>query len=127
MLTAAYIIPHHHHDGMFCMIMEHCKEDGNINDEHTHHHDDHQAPDHSCIVKTHYITPKVYNHVNFNVASCNSFTHDHVFPLLYVVHDCLILNSEFSKIKPEYGEYIRYYNSATASRLHGLRAPPFVS
>ena len=30
---------HHHHMGRICMIQEQCEQDGNINDEHTEHHD----------------------------------------------------------------------------------------
>ena len=33
------VMTHHHHMGRICMIMEQCQEDGNINDEHTEHHD----------------------------------------------------------------------------------------
>ena len=33
------VMSHHHHMGRICMIMEQCQEDGNINDEHTEHHD----------------------------------------------------------------------------------------
>ena len=124
MLTAIYIIPHHHHDGMFCLIMEQCEEDEHI---HTHHNNDHQVPDNTCIAKTYYIIPRTHNHVKCNDAFCSNLTHDNVFTLLFFVEDCLLrLNADYSEIKPEYGEYIQYYNSATASQSHGLRAPPFV-
>ena len=33
------VMTHHHHMGRICMIQEQCQEDGNINDEHTEHHD----------------------------------------------------------------------------------------
>jgi len=102
--------------------MKHCEEDGN----NTHHHDDHQVPEHSCIAKTYYIIPRAHNHVKCNAAFCSSL-HSHIFfSLLYLVPDSLELNLEYYKIKPDYGEPILYYNPATASQSHGLRAPPFV-
>ena len=33
------VMTHHHHMGRICMIQEQCEQDGNINDEHTEHHD----------------------------------------------------------------------------------------
>lgn len=33
------VMTHHHHMGRICMIQEQCEQDGNINDEHTDHHD----------------------------------------------------------------------------------------
>lgn len=36
------VMAHHHHMGRTCMVMEQCQEDGNYNDEHTHHHENEQ-------------------------------------------------------------------------------------
>ena len=33
---------HHHHEGKVCLVEERCTEDGNINDEHTEHHENEQ-------------------------------------------------------------------------------------
>ena len=33
------VVSHHHHMDRICMVQEQCQEDGNINDEHTDHHD----------------------------------------------------------------------------------------
>lgn len=33
------VMSHHHHSDRICMVMELCHEDGNYNDEHTHHHE----------------------------------------------------------------------------------------
>ena len=33
------VVSHHHHMDRICMVQEQCQEDGNINDEHTEHHD----------------------------------------------------------------------------------------
>lgn len=37
------VMTHHHHMGRICMIQEQCEQDGNINDEHTEHHENEQA------------------------------------------------------------------------------------
>lgn len=36
------VMAHHHHMGRICMVLEQCQEDGNFNDEHTHHHENEQ-------------------------------------------------------------------------------------
>lgn len=36
------ILLHHHHDRRVCLVEEKCVEDGNINDEHTEHHENEQ-------------------------------------------------------------------------------------
>ena len=33
------VMTHHHHMGRICLIEEQCQQDGNVNDEHTEHHD----------------------------------------------------------------------------------------
>ena len=33
------VMTHHHHMGRICMVEEQCQQDGNVNDEHTGHHD----------------------------------------------------------------------------------------
>lgn len=37
------VMMHHHHEGKVCLVEERCTEDGNINDEHTEHHENEQA------------------------------------------------------------------------------------
>ncbi len=36
------VMAHHHHMDRICMVVEQCQEDGNYNDEHTHHHENEQ-------------------------------------------------------------------------------------
>lgn len=36
------VMMHHHHYERVCMIIEQCAEDGNLNDEHTQHHENEQ-------------------------------------------------------------------------------------
>ena len=33
------VVMHHHHMGRICMVVERCQQDGNLNDEHTEHHE----------------------------------------------------------------------------------------
>lgn len=33
------VVIHHHHMGRICMVVERCQQDGNLNDEHTGHHE----------------------------------------------------------------------------------------
>lgn len=33
------VMMHHHHMGRICMVVERCQQDGNLNDEHTEHHE----------------------------------------------------------------------------------------
>lgn len=36
------VVLHHHHFNRICFVEERCQEDGNINDEHTEHHENEQ-------------------------------------------------------------------------------------
>lgn len=46
------VMTHHHHMGRICMIQEQCEQDGNINDEHTEHHDQESNSDReNCSVR----------------------------------------------------------------------------
>ncbi len=36
------VVMHHHHYGEICMVIEQCALDGNLNDEHTEHHENEQ-------------------------------------------------------------------------------------
>lgn len=48
------IVPHHHHQGWWCNAVEVCVTDNDINDNHTHHSDDHS----SCVEKLSYVAAK---------------------------------------------------------------------
>lgn len=46
------VMTHHHHMGRICMVEEQCEQDGNINDEHTEHHDQENEGDReNCSVR----------------------------------------------------------------------------
>ncbi|MDR2886752.1 MAG: hypothetical protein LBV26_01935 [Bacteroidales bacterium] len=125
-VMAEYIIPHHHHNNMFCTVMEQCEDDGNINDEHTDHHEGEQSHDNNCLAETDYIAPKTCSQPACSAVSCDDFTHGHGFSLLFPAAGCLMANMERLKTKPRHREYVSFHTSAGAGRLHGLRAPPFI-
>ena len=46
------VVMHHHHMGRICMVVERCQQDGNLNDEHTEHHDQESEGDReNCSVR----------------------------------------------------------------------------
>ena len=125
MLMAEYSIPHHHHGGMFCMVMERCEEDGNINDEHTGHHEGHHERDNSCVAETDYIIPKSYCHAGCNSVCCNEFDGGYSFVSPYIVADDLVLYTDFFNINPDYGEHVFCTKGLCICQACGMRAPPF--
>ena len=54
-LLAVGLVPHHHHDGVWCAVVEHCQEDGHDNDDHTQHRGDESR----CIEEVEYLAAKV--------------------------------------------------------------------
>lgn len=48
------VIPHHHHQGLWCNVVELCVADKDINDQHTHHSDDHT----SCVERLNFVVTK---------------------------------------------------------------------
>ncbi|MDR2774463.1 MAG: hypothetical protein LBC19_06935 [Tannerella sp.] len=131
MTLMAGIIPHHHHKGVACVIMEHCEKDHAADDEHQNRFADNgMQHEHSCIAEFDYI-PDTDRRIKCKVSSCDNCDdpgHIHIFPVPYLVADALPYLSEVVSPKPkEYGEYILFYTSADACQSHGLRAPPFIS
>ena len=53
------VVKHHHHMGRVCMVEELCEQDGQVNDEHTEHHDQESEGDReNCSVRQmhHFVT-----------------------------------------------------------------------
>jgi hypothetical protein len=118
------VLPHHHHAGVACVIMERCEQDGAINDEHTHHGDATGNHGQSCIAGAEYTAVQSGNETKCKV-SCDNPGHTHLYPILFPAANFLAYNLDsFNNIKPEYGEYTLCYKPAETSRFHGLRAPP---
>jgi hypothetical protein len=126
-MLALTILPHHHHDGRICIVMDVCEQDHAINDEHTHHNDipDEEHPD-TCIAETEYIAPPFKDEAKCKIFSCKNYNHIYLFPIYFLVADLLNFDTGNSFFKIEYGEHISFDKSAEATRLNGLRAPPFM-
>jgi hypothetical protein len=106
------VVPHHHHGGMPCFVMERC-EQGDVN-----HHD-------HCIMETGYVLSLTGNEVKCKVSSCDdTHSHIHFFPILCTPADLLVPDTEPPVIKHAYGEYLFFCKPIDASLNNGLRAPP---
>ena len=117
------VMTHHHHMGRICMIQEQCEQDGNINDEHTEHHDQKSNTDReNCSVRQmhHFVTnAKVVKGIRkllmdeshlFVVLSCSSLL---ILPRLSLIS-------------------VRWQHVAASPLVEGLaavfsrRGPPFI-
>jgi hypothetical protein len=129
-LLAFTIIPHHHHKGQVCFVMEFCEHDGVINVEHAHHHDipeEHNTE--SCVIESGLTVLYFENNTKCCISSHYDYCNDHIHlsPILFLIADLnnFDIDDPFAKIY--YGDYIPlFYNSAEANHFHGLRAPPAI-
>src|SRR5574344_1159732 len=105
MLLIMPYIPHHHHEGALCTIVEHCEEDDIDNDEHTSHNGDNTL----CIEDEGFLISKsdIYH---------NNLT-SKFFPVLISTINSLV-NGEI--------ELATSYQSADVNRSNALRAPPYL-
>jgi hypothetical protein len=128
MLLVLGIVPHHHHDGAVCMVMERCEKDNSVNDEHTNHHpDEGMKQGQSCVADGDFYAFLPDSRIKCSTSFCdNCDNHAHFFSILYLFADFLTHPEENISIKSEYGEYIAFYTSAEASQFHSLRAPPYM-
>lgn len=126
-LMAIAIVPHHHHEGTACVVMEYCEQDNVVNDEHTHHGDVPENNSQSCIAEADYIAPSFNSGVKCKVSNCDNHTDNHIhaflFPVYFLVADFIPSSEQLSSI--EYGEFLSFYKSAEANQFNGLRAPPY--
>jgi hypothetical protein len=120
------VVPHHHHHGIPCFAMERCEQDGHVNDEHTHHHNDADDINHHdhCVLTTGYVL-SLTEEVKCKVFSCNhTHYHIHPCPTLCVLTDSPVYDAGISAIKREYGGHLFFYKSSYIGYNSGLRAPP---
>ena len=99
MLLIMPYIPHHHHEGALCTIVEHCEEDDIDNDEHTSHNGD-----------------KYHNNLTSKF-----------FPVLISTINSLVNGEIELATDSDFGYEISIsYQSADVNRSNALRAPPYL-
>jgi hypothetical protein len=128
-LQALMVLPHHHHEGLACIVTEVCGQDNKINDEHTHHGDvPGEAHNGTCVAEAEYIVPSSKIETGCKILSCKNDNHNHIylFPVYFLLADLLSSDTGNSFFKTAYGEHISFYKSAEATQFNGLRAPPFI-
>lgn len=121
------VLPHHHHGGTDCLVMEICEQDGHINDEHTTHHfandctSSEDADESDCTLQT--LRNYVVNPVANPLAADELLLH--FIPLLAILVGEL---PQQESLTTTYGhsDLNNYYQSALVCRFHGLRAPPVI-
>jgi len=127
MLLLVAFVPHHHHEGIACVVVERCEQDDAVNDKHTQHNDAADNHGQACIAEAEYTTIQSSNEPRCKVSYYNP-DHVHLYPILFLVTDFVLYNADKLSVKVEYGEYISFSISAGTNRFHGLRAPPaFIS
>lgn len=125
-LLGLRVIPHHHHAGIVCIIMELCVDDDRYNDEHTHHEELPKQTNHDnlCITEIDVIIPSSDNEISFKIL----LDKDHVNNTLLFLLPTVLLD-QISGIKnsdTDYGEFILNHQSVKISQYNGLRAPPYL-
>lgn len=123
------ILPHHHHEGAACIMMEFCEWDNTVNDEHTHHSEvPNEGHNESCIFESKYIVSNFNNEIKCKASSCKDYNHNHIqlFSVYFLAEDLLNFDTGNFCLSTEYGESISFYKLAEANQFHGLRAPPAI-
>ena len=106
-------IPHHHHKGALCTIIEHCEEDDADNDEHTSHNGDNTL----CIEDEGFLTSKSDTYHD-------NLTHK-FFPVLISTINSLVSGEIELVTDSDFGyEFSILYQSADINQINALRAPP---
>ncbi|MEG0888292.1 MULTISPECIES: DUF6769 family protein [Bacteroides] len=122
-VLVAPFIPHHHHEGVACAMIERCSEDNAYNDEHTTHNESSADSGMLCVENAQYLTSKT--------KQSNSVCRDNIHPnLLFSVlisQFSLLLNADLDVSgQYMYGEQVIIYKSAEIISSNGLRAPPYI-
>jgi hypothetical protein len=113
MLVMLAVVPHHHHQGLWCNIVEQCALDHDDNDRHTHHHDDNT----SCVEHLNYVVSK------HSVAQNNIELQQAQFiAIAAIIAQCLAPDDSKEPAcdyRPE-----SLFTGIDVSNRHALRAPP---
>lgn len=122
-LLIAPFIPHHHHEGMACVVMERCEDDNTYNDEHTDHHEfsEDSQSNASCVEDAQFLVSKVVQNLkapvgDFNPALLVSF-------LISQYNSFLSSDIDVTGVSM-YSDYIITYKSTDIIKSNGLRGPP---
>lgn len=59
------LVPHHHHGGVECMVMERCVSDNTYNDEHTAHHNGGSKDNSACVRNIHSLKAQSGNYWDY--------------------------------------------------------------
>jgi hypothetical protein len=124
-LLLGMLVPHHHHNGEVCMVVEQCHEDGAFNDKHTHHGQEHEdnGDDNCCIAKSNYVSPNISKLLKIkNPTTDNGFHPD--LPAMLLLFIGISVPESVTDKRTDYGEYIPIHLSDGAICAAGLRAPP---
>ena len=117
LMIALPMVPHHHHQGTVCVVMERCQSDGAINDQHTHHHqsDENHRHQDQCV-KTFKAVPAIDpDHSDVNeVPLCT---------LLYAFVEQWMAEVHHATAK-QIDTYTLHYQSFDPRLSNTLRAPP---
>jgi hypothetical protein len=124
------VTPHHHHEGIPCMLMEHCERGDGANEEHTGHHTA-TCSDHcqSCIVDVAYTVSATDGRVKCRIVSLNGKEHDRsllsFFPAHFLVSNLTSDTPGLPSSKFKHRQNKTPLDPSTEiNRLNGLRAPP---
>ena len=113
LLIAPYI-PHHHHEGLACMVME--RYDAFCSDKYTDNTTNNEENS-LCIENSNFLVVKSATASN----SCNT----QPFPLLIAAINVIHLSDIRVEEKLSYDKYIDSYKFADINYSNGLRAPPY--
>jgi hypothetical protein len=114
LMVSMPLVPHHHHHGEWCNIIEHCDIDCADNDVHTTHHGDATK----CVEETEYLISK--SDVKRSGAESYKL---HFTSLLAALIPYLTEDSGQPSVS-EYGEQPMLHYAHVYADSSGLRAPP---
>jgi len=114
LMVSMPLVPHHHHHGEWCNIIEHCDIDCADNDVHTTHHGDATK----CVEETEYVVSKP------DVKRSGTELYNlHFTSLLAALISCL--NEDGCQLaESDYGEQPMLHYAYMFFDSSGLRAPP---